>query len=188
MPAADAIRWNERYRKGALARLSVPRPFVLAHAHLLPAAGLALDVAMGTGANAAFLISRGLQVVGVDIADVAVREAKRRHPRLMAVIGDLSEMRFPSASFDLILTTFFVDRALWPRYTEWLKPGGMVMYESPALAMHEHNPNFNPEYLIKPDELGAAFAGWRVLVDKETTRSHEDGRVEITHGFIAVKP
>ena len=57
----------------------------------MPAAGLALDIAMGLGGNAGLLIERGMQVVGVDISSVAVQRAKERLPSLMAVRADLTQ-------------------------------------------------------------------------------------------------
>ena len=70
MPVADAQRWNQRYREGQHAGFDRPRAFLLAQAAWLPTHGLALDVAMGLGANAAWLLSRGLRVIGVDISEV----------------------------------------------------------------------------------------------------------------------
>ena len=92
MPLTDAQRWNQRYLEDERFQKTIqPKSFLLDHAGLLPASGIALDVAMGLGGNAAFLIERGLRVVGVDISDVALRRAKARLPQLMAVRADFNQ-------------------------------------------------------------------------------------------------
>jgi hypothetical protein len=66
MPLDDAIRWDTRYQSDERhATRRGPRSFLVEHAAYLPSSGLALDVAMGLGDNAGFLIEQGLGVVGV---------------------------------------------------------------------------------------------------------------------------
>ena len=64
--------------------------------------------------DAAFLLARGLNVVGVDLSEVATREAKLRWPDLQAVLADLSHFGLPVAAFDVIINFYFLDRKLWP--------------------------------------------------------------------------
>ena len=78
MSSADAIKWNERYRSGMETGFETPRKFLIEQARYLPDRGLALDIAMGLGGNAGFLIERGLHVIGVDISEVGIRRAKDR--------------------------------------------------------------------------------------------------------------
>ncbi len=103
MTLEDAIRWNQRYDNQPRGWYSNPRSFLVEHLGLLPDRGLALDLAMGGGQNADLLIEHGLEVVGIDISSSAVRQAKARNPRIMAVIADLERIWLPSARFDVIL-------------------------------------------------------------------------------------
>src|SRR5512146_932640 len=105
MPREDALRWNARYQtseSGEYANFLEPRPFLVQNAHLLPPTGVALDIAMGLGGNAGFLIHQGFSVVGVDISDVAVRRARKNMPGLMGVIADLKDcLLFAPQAFDV---------------------------------------------------------------------------------------
>ena len=82
MSSGDADRWNSRYRSGPRTATDLPRSLLVDHANLLPSSGLALDIAMGLGGNAGFLIQRGLRVVGIDISLVALIRAKKHIPSL----------------------------------------------------------------------------------------------------------
>lgn len=53
---------------------------------------------MGLGANVGWLLAHGLRVIGVDISEVAVRQALVRHPGLQAVIADLTAFTWPIRS------------------------------------------------------------------------------------------
>ena len=78
MSSADAIKWNERYRSNAF---QSPREFLIEQAAHVPQHGVALDLAMGAGGNAGYLIERGLRVIGVDVSEEGVRRAKQRWPQ-----------------------------------------------------------------------------------------------------------
>src|SRR5258708_39841285 len=107
MPVSDAIRWNERYRDLA-GEPPTPRDWLLEQQAWLPAGGLALDVAMGQGGSAGWLLEHGWRVVGVDISGVAARRARARWPRLMAVVADLDGLVLPERAFDLILNFYYL--------------------------------------------------------------------------------
>ena len=163
----DALKWNARYRSGAEAAFEAPRDFLVAHAAHLPERGLALDIAMGLGGNAGFLIERGLRVIGVDVSEVGARRAKERWPSLMAAVLDLRQYRWPPCAFDVILNFYYCQRDLWPLYRLMLKPGGVLIMETLTIETLRTRPDYNPDFLLQPDELRQAFAGWEVLVYRE---------------------
>ena len=167
MSSGDAIKWNERYRSGVETAFESPRDFLVEQARHLPDRGLALDLAMGLGGNAGFLIERGLRVIGVDIAEVGVRRAKERWPSLMAAVIDLAPYRWPACQFDVILNFYYCQRDLWPRYRSMLKPGGLLIIETLTIETLRARPDYNPVYLLQHDELRRAFARWNVLVYRE---------------------
>jgi SAM-dependent methyltransferase len=190
MPPADAARWNARYRSGPHAATDGPRPFLVeaAQAGLLPATGLALDAAMGPGWNAGLLLARGLRVVGVDIAEVAVRQARARLPALMAVVADLTRFDAPPATFDVILNFYYLDRNLWPAYRRWLRPGGVLVFETLTEAMRQVRPGINPAHLLAPGELRAAFADWDVAVYREGWQPGRHGGRRAAASLVARRP
>ena len=167
MSSSDAIKWNERYRSGVESAFEAPRDFLIAQAQHLPTHGLALDIAMGLGGNAGFLIEHGLRVVGVDVSEVGVRRAKNRLPALMAAVVDLTNYRWPPCSFDAILNFYYCQRDLWPRFRSLLKPDGVLIMETLTIETLRARPDYNPAFLLQPAELRQAFAAWNVLVYRE---------------------
>jgi 2-polyprenyl-3-methyl-5-hydroxy-6-metoxy-1,4-benzoquinol methylase len=184
MPMADAVRWNNRYRYEDYGRYRNPRPFLVRHAHLLPSSGWALDIAMGMGANAGYLAGRGLQVVGVDISDIAVRYAKSTHPDLHAVIADLTDLSFLTGPFDVILNFYFLQRSLWPQMAGLLNPGGLLIFETLTAGMLEIKPGLDPVYLLKPGELSNAFREFEVLAYREGLEPAQNGSPKATASLI----
>lgn len=168
MPAADALRWDERYRSGQHPGFDRPRAFLVEQSAWLPGQGLALDVAMGLGANAGWLLTRGLCVIGVDISAVAVRQARARHPGLQAVIADLTMFCLPAESFDVIVNFYYLQRDLWPQFVQALRPGGVLICETLTQAVRQVRPEMSPEFLLSPDELRQGFPGLQIQVYRET--------------------
>jgi tellurite methyltransferase len=167
MPANDAVRWNKRYREDQPMSSHTARSFLVENRHYIPGSGLALDVAMGTGANAALLLECGLQVVGVDISAVAVQQAKQRYPQIMALIGDLSELSFPDRKFDVILNFYYLQRDLWADFRRILKPGGLLILETLNVGMLAIKPDTHPDFLLRPGELRQAFQDWDLIAYRE---------------------
>ncbi len=162
----DQSRWNVRYRERAGPNAE-PRRWLVDHAALLPAPGLAVDVAMGLGGSAGWLAEQGWRVIGVDVSDVAVRRAKARWPKVLAVVADLTCFPLPAAAFDLILNFYYLDRALWPQYRAALRPGGLLVMETFVRSARTEAEGVDPAHLLEPGELRAAFADLEVLDYRE---------------------
>lgn len=188
MPVADAQRWNQRYREGQHAGFDQPRAFLLAQAAWLPTDGLALDVAMGLGANAAWLLSRGLRVIGVDISEVAVRLARAQHPALQAVIADLSAFSLPPNTFDVIVNFYYLQRDLWPQFVQALRPGGVLIYETLTQAARQVRPDLSPAFLLAPGELRQGFAGLEIRVYREGWIETGGASARAVASLVATKP
>lgn len=189
MPGSDASRWDERYLANARYNsFEKPRPFLVENASHLPSNGLALDIAMGLGGNAGFLLELGLRVVGVDISGVAVRRAHARLPKLMAVQADLTRFYLPPATFDVILNFFYLERALWPRYRQALRPGGILVFETLTQAMLTRQPDIDPQYLLAPGELRQAFSALEILTYREGWTESETGHPRAVAGLVGRIP
>lgn len=189
MPIQDAHRWNERYSESKrFSTFTNPRPFLIEHADQLPRQGLALDVAMGLGGNAGFLLEHGLKVVGIDISDVAVRHAKARLPQLMALQADLTQFYLPDEIFDVILNFYYLQRDLWPQYIRALHPGGLLVFETLTQEMHARLPDTDPRYLLAAGELRKAFESLEILVYREGWSEGDSGHVRATASLLARKP
>jgi tellurite methyltransferase len=182
MSMDDAKRWNRRYQTDWRNSFELPRKLLTDYAYLLPTHGLALDIAMGLGGNASFLIQRGFRVIGVDISYVAVCRAKSKSPTLMAVVADLNLFYIPKNTFSVIIDFLYLQRDLWAPITDGLIKGGVLLIECLLEDMISIHPEINPQLLLKSRELKQTFdqlrsgkkieilhysEGWR-----ETTTSH----------------
>jgi ubiquinone/menaquinone biosynthesis C-methylase UbiE len=71
-----------------------------------------LDIPLGTGRIAAFLLSRGFQVAGADISEEMMALAKNRlrgFPNFMgAYLEDAEHLSFPDGSFDAVVSVRFM--------------------------------------------------------------------------------
>jgi len=168
MPS-DLERWNTRYQSQPPGPAG-PQPWLVAHQPLLPPTGLALDLAMGLGGSAGWLLERGWRAAGADISEVAVRRAKARWPALLAFVADLERIVLPAHAFDLLLDFYYLDRALWPVFRRALRPGGLLIMETFVALPGRAEPGINPAYVLQPGELRAAFADWQVLDYREGER------------------
>jgi tellurite methyltransferase len=186
-PVEDAKRWNARYRKGKRYSFENPRSFLIENSGILPSSGLALDAAMGLGSNAGFLIDQGLDVIGVDISEVGVREAKRQHPEIMAVVADLQDFYIPPHTFDVILNFFYLQRDLFPVYRKGLKEGGILIIETLTEEMLQVQPDIDPDYLLKTGELFRVFEDLEILIYKEGWIDGERGHHRSVASLLARK-
>ena len=188
MSSGDAIKWNERYRSGMETAFESPRDFLIEQAAFLPRRGLALDIAMGVGGNAGFLIERGLRVVGVDISEVGIRHAKDRWPSLMGAVIDLVHYRWSPCSFDVALNFYYCQRDLWPQFRSLLKPGGLLIMETLTVETLRARPDYNPAYLLQPNELRHAFVEWEMLVYREGWVELKDHSPRAVASLVARRP
>ena len=104
--AADAAEWDARYNEHDEAIWSGrPNGRLVAEVAGL-AAGRALDVGCGEGADAIWLARSGWTVTAIDISEVAVSRARQAAELAGATIdwvcGDVLQAPFPARSFDLL--------------------------------------------------------------------------------------
>ncbi|MBW0019150.1 MAG: class I SAM-dependent methyltransferase [Mycobacterium sp.] len=134
MTDEDRRRWDERYARDAgEPRAAVGPPALFAaNADVFPRAGRALDVACGTGSGAVWLARRGLDVLGLDISPVAIRQARdlARHSgigeRCRFDVVDLDDGLPDGPPVAVILCHKFRDRRLDRAIIERLAPGGLL--------------------------------------------------------------
>ncbi len=154
----DRDRWNAKWRERA-GELESPAPFVVEHAHLLPARGRALDVAGGAGRHAVWLARRGLDVTLIDISRIALERAERRiteaglAPRLRFLEADLDTAELPAPVFDLVLIIDFLHRGRRDELARLLYDGGIVVAIQPTVHNLERHEHPSRTYLVEPGEL-----------------------------------
>jgi SAM-dependent methyltransferase len=152
MPFKNAYD-NEAYA-AAYAALEFPGTYALAFRDL-PAilaehvsGRRALDFGCGTGRSSRLLRDIGYDVIGVDIAEAMIREARRLDPSgTYHLIGDGDFTRLARAAFDLVLSAFTFDNVataegkvrLLTGIRDLLAPAGraVLIVSSPEMYTHE---------------------------------------------------
>lgn len=108
-------------------------PYEAALAEVDPSPARALDLGTGTG-QGAFAIARrfpSTEVVGVDLADAMLAEARRKTPpelaeRVRFETGDASALPFPDASFELVAHANMIP--FFDELARVLAPGGQAVF------------------------------------------------------------
>ncbi len=158
-------RWDQRYGQGEHLDRE-PSRLVVAAAELLPP-GRALDLACGPGRNAICLARRGWRVTAVDSSRVAMELLRERAAaagvEIDVRLADLETNQFAleASAYDLVCVIRYLQRDLFPRIREALRPGGLVAAELLIEGPH------HPEFLAARGELRGYFAGWEILQDEE---------------------
>lgn len=177
MPAitSDRERWNAKHREAKVGGTQT-RAWLTEHRDLLdqqPGAR-ALDVACGTGREAAYLAELGFAVDGLDVSDVAIaRTRERAAERALAVDAtrmDLlgSDTAFPRAPYDVICCFYFLRRELLQPIAAALAPGGLLLYETFTRDHVEVVGGEIPkDFLLDHNELLQAFDALRILHYRE---------------------
>jgi SAM-dependent methyltransferase len=177
MAEKDRTKWDAKY----LEKLGGSEPSsVLEKYWSLAPVGNALDIACGNGRNSIFLAEKGFVVDAVDISKAATDHLAGSHPNINVICTDLDMWNVPRNGYDLIVNIRFLDRRLFPRIEEGLKPGGVLIFES-FLEGHRK------EFCLDENELLHAFNSFRVVYyeEKRTDSSEKPSRIA---SLVAIKP
>ncbi len=153
---------------------SVPIEVLLNNTFLLPAEGVALDLACGLGANALLLAEHGLDTHAWDVSSVALakltQNAQNKSLKLTIKQLFIEADKLPKNSFDVIVLGHFLDRSLCDAIMDSLKPDGLLFYQTYVREkVGSKGPN-NPVFLLARNELLELFSPLKVLVYRENSR------------------
>lgn len=182
------LPWDSSYDNGPPPwDIGQPQPAVLRLAAEGGFAGRVLDAGCGTGENALHVASRGLSVLGVDVAEtaLAIARAKADARGIEAEFATADALRL-----DCLGRTFqtVLDCGLFHTFDGDERPGYVASLASvtePAgtlyvLCFSDDGPDTGP-HPVSVKELKAAFDrshGWSVISiegDRLKTRYHDDG-------------
>ena len=181
----DKDRWNKKYDKETYIFGEKPIPFLVDNIHILRK-GKALDVAMGEGRNGVYLATQGFDVTGLDISEKGLGKAHalaaKNNVTIQTKVVDLEKAELESNTYDLILCTYYMDRGIYKKFYDALKPGGMVLIETYNIDYLKYR-KFNAKWALETNELLDIFKGMRVL----RYQDYDDAR-EAYSSIIAQKP
>ena len=181
MNETDQTKWDRIYT-GDAGKSAEPCEVLAAHSHLLPAAGDALDLACGRGGNALYLAARGFSTRAWDVSAVAIQSlsdvAGRNGLPLTAEQRDVTANPPASGSFDIIVVSRFLDRALAPATCAALREHGLLFYQTFIREKAADTGPNNPAYRLEANELLRLFRPLHIIYYRE------EGCVGDTHkGF-----
>ena len=124
--------------------------------------GRVLDLGCGQGTEAGHLAATGFSAWGIDLSPVALGTARRLHPLVHLVRGDVRRLPFPTGSFDFALdrgTFHYLDAAGRRLYASELhrvlRPRGRFLLRACLQTQGRRNH-------VDPDVILQTFRGWRV--------------------------
>jgi SAM-dependent methyltransferase len=180
--------WDESYRDGLPPwDIGRPQPAIVRLASRVAFSGPVLDAGCGTGENTLLVASRGLPVLGVDVAETALAMArtKARERGIAAefALADALHLERLGRRFATVLDcglfhTFDADerRAYVSSLASVMEPGATLH----VLCFSDEGPETGP-HPVREAELRAAFdedEAWRIVAiepERVETRFHEDG-------------
>ena len=173
--------WDRRYSREMYLYGKEPVDFLRQVAGRLRV-GTALVLAAGEGRNAVFLAQQGFAVTAVDISGKGLEKcralAAERGVTVHTAVADIDTFDVGDDRWDLITDFYYHDPSLYGRVMQGLKPGGFFILQNFSLDQPSTN-RFGPknaEWLVAPNQLPRAFAGWRI-------RYYEDVTVELDEGM-----
>lgn len=190
MSRPDSDQWDWRYESGDYQPRRHPSPLVEEAAGHLKG-GRALVLACGTGRNALFLAAQGFEVEAVDISRVAIEmaenEASFRGLNVSWRVGDIEDLEYAEAKYQLITMVRYLNRDVWASIGYALAVDGWLVMEQ-HLKTRREVAGPPADSRVSPGELIAAFGDLRVIKYlEEYTSSEKTGRRYAMASMLACK-
>jgi SAM-dependent methyltransferase len=166
-------KWDKRHADAD--KHPTPAEVLKRNLHLLPEKGRALDLACGLGGNALTLAGHGLETLAWDISPVAIERlnafaANEGLANLSAQVRNVEQLPPSPASFDLIIVSYYLERALIPGLIDALLPGGLIYYQTFTQAAVSNLGPSNPAYRLVDNELLQLFSRLKLRYYREENR------------------
>lgn len=100
----------------------------------LPRSAAVLDLGCGTGGPTTRSLAKHFRLTGVDISARSIKLARRNVPAAEFLVADMTEVQFPSQSFDAVVAFYSIihvpreeQAPLFSHIAHWLRPGGLFL-------------------------------------------------------------
>ncbi|MFF2131772.1 class I SAM-dependent methyltransferase [Streptomyces olivochromogenes] len=145
------------------------QPWISELSGRIPAGSTVLDLGCGSGVPVArALATAGHRVTGVDISEVQIHRARELVPQADFIRADATDLDFPSASFDAVVSFYALihipldeQLPLLRKVAGWLRPGGWFLGTTGHRAWTG----------VDEDWLGGGTAMWWSHADAATNRT-----------------
>ncbi len=133
-------------------------------AHLIRPGGRVLDVAAGHGRHTRALLARGHTVLAADLDVSGMTDLQGvARAEILAVDLETGDWPFAPGAFDGIVVANYLHRPHFPHLAASLTPGGVLIFETFGQGNERLGRPRNPDFLLAPGELLAAFADLEVV-------------------------
>ncbi len=145
--------------------LASPSAWVRRFSGLVASGARVLDVACGHGRNSRWFAARGCRVVAID-RDQSLLDALASVTGITPVAADLEANPWPfeTETFDAVIVTNYLHRALFPHLLRALAGDGTMLYETFARGNEAYGKPSNPDFLLADAELLRAVGDSLVVV------------------------
>jgi len=152
------------------AQIADPSPWVVQFVPLLHRRSSVLDLACGSGRHTRLFLEEGHTVTAVD-RDVSQLADLTGSDRLLLVQADLEAGPWPlgDRTFDAVVVTNYLWRALFPDIVNSVGTEGLLIYETFAEGNERFGKPTNPDYLLREDELLKLVEGKLEVIEYEHT-------------------
>jgi tellurite methyltransferase len=170
MSKDERTYWDSHYRRQQ-GKVAYPAPDPILFEYVPPLfqdrVHRALDLGCGYGQNALWIAAQGYHTDAIDISRVALSAAQARATRegirdINLLPLDLDNAQLQPRYYDVVVVFRFVKRGLMPALRATVRPGGRVIYQNPNTRFLNHDPNYDPEQLLRVGELIGYFADWTI--------------------------
>jgi len=169
-------KWDQKYLE-ATEQQGTAVEVLQENLHLLPRQGRALELACGLGANAMLLSAHGLDTYAWDLSPVAIDRlnelADGRGLQVHGEARDILEHPPEPDSFDVIVVSYFLDRALIPHIKNALRPDGLLFYQTFTRTRVSDAGPQNDDFRLMDNEFLELFSGLHIVVFREEGRIGE---------------
>lgn len=149
-----------------------PDQFLVENFSYLPPTGDVMDINSKEGRNAVFLSTKGYKVTSIQPPSQRLKRINDTSSGVNWVWTTLNQQQGVKLAYDVIICFEHLNIKELEKIKSWLKPGGVLVYETPNL--RHPDAKINPAAFYKPKELlSLVTKGYSLLKFEDPPHSKE---------------